>query len=99
MLPGNPRGAAQRDEKGSGRCGNMPGGRKSEGISKGETGNAGTGTKANIDADADSESERPSAFGINTVPGPPIDSDDDHDKQAADATVKEEDNVDLQPDQ
>ncbi len=33
------------------------------------------------------------------MPGPPIDSDDDHDKQKADTTVKEEHNVDLEPGQ
>ena len=44
-------------------------------------------------------SERPSASGINENPGPPIDSDDDHDKQEADAAVKEEHSVDLEPDQ
>ena len=66
--------------------------------SKGNTGFSGKGTKANIDADADSESERPSRPGTN-VPGPPLDSDDDHDKQEADAAVKEEHSVDLEPDQ
>ena len=66
---------------------------------KGDTGTTGTKTKANIDADAGSESERPSASGVNTVPGPPLDSDDDHDKQEADATGKEECTVDLGPDQ
>ena len=64
----------------------------------GVTGNAGTQTKANIDADADSVSERPSASGTN-VPGPPLDSHDDHDKQEADTTDKKENKVDLEPDQ
>ena len=54
--------------------------------------------KANIDADDSQSEERPSASGINSVPGPPIDSDDDHDKQEADTTVKEY-SVDLEPDQ
>ena len=62
-------------------------------------GDKGKRTKANIDADGDSKSERPSASGVNTVPGPPIDSDDDHDKQEADTTDKEEYKVDLEPDQ
>ena len=54
------------------------GGSKGAQSSKGNTGFKGKGTKANIDADADSESERPSGSGT-TVPGPPLDSDDDHD--------------------
>ena len=65
----------------------------------GNTGITGTKAKANIDADADSESERPSASGINQHPGPPIDDADDHDKQEADATNKQEYSVDLEPDQ